>query len=50
MSPSRIFPDRRVGAVVGVSLLLSAWLVLHDAYQKRGIKPPLPLRPFTWWA
>jgi hypothetical protein len=50
VSQSRIFGDRRVSALVGVALLISAWLVLHDAYQKRGVKPPLALRPFTWWA
>lgn len=49
MSQARIFPDRRVAAVVGVSLLVSAWVVLNDAYQKRGVKPPIALRPFTWW-
>jgi hypothetical protein len=50
VSQARIFGDARVSAVVGVTLLLSAWLVLNDAYQKRGKRPPLALRPFTWWA
>lgn len=50
MSRARIFPDRRVSALVGVTLLISAWVVLHDAYMARGVKPPVPLRPFTWWA
>lgn len=45
----RLFRDRRVGAFAGVALLVSAWFVLNDAYQARGVKPPLALRPFTWW-
>lgn len=49
MTGGKLFQDRRVAAVAGVCLLLSAWLVLNDAYQARGVKPPLLLRPFTWW-
>jgi hypothetical protein len=49
VSAARIFRNRRVGALVGVCMLVGSWVVLHDAYQKRGVKPPVPLRPFTWW-
>lgn len=44
-----IFPNRKLGAVVGVCLLAGGWLVLHDAYSRRGVKMPLALRPFYPW-
>lgn len=44
-----IFPDRRVGAAIGVILLVGGWVCLHDAYSRRSVKMPLPLRPFYPW-
>jgi hypothetical protein len=44
-----IFPNRNTGATIGVILLVGGWLCLHDAYVRRGVKPPIPLRPFMWW-
>lgn len=44
-----IFPDRRVGAVLGVCLLIGGWVCLHDAYSRRSVKMPMPLRPFYPW-
>lgn len=44
-----IFPDRRLGAVVGVCLLAAGYLCLHDAYNRRNVKMPVPLRPFYPW-
>jgi hypothetical protein len=44
-----IFPDRRVGAVIGVCLLVGGWVCLHDAYSRRNTKMPLALRPFYPW-
>jgi len=44
-----IFRNRKAGAVVGVALLAAGWLVLHDAYSKRNVKMPMPLRPFYPW-
>lgn len=44
-----IFPDRKTGAAVGVVLLIGGWLCLHDAYVRRGVQPPIALRPFMWW-
>lgn len=41
--------DRRVSAAAGVALLAGGWLLLHDAYVRRNVKPPLLLRPFLWW-
>lgn len=49
MSGRVLFKDRRVSAVAGVAALGLAWLLLHDAYVRRGVKPPLPLRPVIWW-
>lgn len=46
---SVIFADRRVSAAGGVAALIIAWLLLHDAYVKRNVKPPLALRPIIWW-
>lgn len=31
--------------VAGVALLAAGWWVLHDAYSRRNVKPPLLLRP-----
>ena len=44
-----MFPDRRVGLVVGAALLVAGWICLHDAYGRRGAKVPVPLRPFYPW-
>jgi hypothetical protein len=44
-----IVQDRRVGAAAGVALLVTGWVLLHDAYVRRGARPPLLLRPFMWW-
>lgn len=41
--------DRRLAAGLGVALLGGGWLLLHDAYVRRNVKPPLVLRPFLWW-
>lgn len=44
-----MFPDRRVGLVVGVALLVGGWVCLHDAYARRNERVPLALRPFYPW-
>lgn len=44
-----IFPDRRIGAVVGVALLVAGYVCIHDAYAKRRVKMPLLLRPLYPW-
>lgn len=44
-----IFPNRKLGALVGVCLLVGGWVCLNDAYVRRNVKPPMPLRPFMWW-
>ncbi|HTF08179.1 MAG TPA: hypothetical protein VK659_08410 [Asanoa sp.] len=44
-----IHPDWRVPAVLGVAALGASWWLLNDAYVRRGIKPPVLLRPFMWW-
>lgn len=49
MKQGLIFRDRRIGAAAGVITLVVGWLLLHDAYVRRGVKPPVPLRPFMWW-
>lgn len=49
MKRGPIIADRRVGAAVGVLFLAGGWVMLHDAYLRRGVAPPLLLRPFMWW-
>ena len=44
-----IVRDRRVGAVAGLALIAGGWLLLHDAYVRRNVRPPLLLRPLIWW-
>lgn len=49
MSRAPFIADRRAGAAAGVALLVAGWALLHDAYVRRGVQPPLLLRPFLWW-
>lgn len=49
MSRAPFVADRRVGAAAGVVLMAGGWYLLHDAYVRRNVKPPLVLRPFLWW-
>lgn len=43
-----IVRDWRVAAIGGVAALVVGWVLLNDAYEKRGRRPPFLLRPFTW--
>lgn len=38
--------NQQTAVVVGLGLLGAAVLVLHDAYDGRGLRTPLALRPF----
>lgn len=44
-----MFPDRRIGILVGGALLVAGWICIHDATKRRGVKVPLPMRPFYPW-
>lgn len=44
-----LIADQRVAAVLGVASLVTGWVLIHDAYERRGKDQPLILRPFTWW-
>lgn len=49
MTRRHLIADPAAAVVVGLALFLLGSLVLHDAYEGRGRKPPLILRPLTWW-
>lgn len=38
-----------VETAAGLAAFLAGWLLLHDAYDRRGRPQPRILRPFTWW-
>ncbi len=40
-----VFKDPIVGTTVGLVLLGAAWYILYDAWEGRGRRTPLPLRP-----
>jgi hypothetical protein len=49
MSGRPMFRDWRMSAALGVVLLGASWLCLHDAWDKRGRRAPLPVRVVTPW-
>lgn len=38
-----------IEAAAGIGAFLVGWLLLHDAYDRRGRDQPRWMRPFTWW-
>jgi hypothetical protein len=44
-----LISDQRLEVVAGLGSFCLGWLLLHDAYDKRGQDQPRWLRPFTWW-
>jgi hypothetical protein len=44
-----LIADQRTGVVVGLVLLGGAFLVLHDAYDRRGRGAPWPLSALLPW-
>lgn len=38
--------NQQTAVVVGLALFVAGAFVLHDAYDGRGLRPPLALRPF----
>jgi hypothetical protein len=42
-------PDRRVALLAGLLLVGAGWYCLYDAYDARGAKKPMVMRPFVWW-
>ena len=49
MSHRVLISDQGAAVLVGLVLFLAGAVFLHDAYEGRGKKSPLVLRPFTWW-
>lgn len=49
MSRRVLIANPTTAVVVGLALFLLGSLILHDAYEGRGRKAPLLMRPFTWW-
>jgi len=43
------FRNPRTAGTVGVILLVGAYVCLYDAWEARGAKTPIPLRPVTPW-
>lgn len=44
-----LFQDRRVSIVLGVGAFLAGWALLYDAYDRRGINAPAPIKVISWW-
>lgn len=38
--------DQRTAIILGLGLFAAAVLILYDAYERRGARTPLVLRPF----
>lgn len=43
------FKDRYTALAVGAALFLAGSWCLYDAWEGRGRKTPLPVRPFVWF-
>jgi hypothetical protein len=41
--------NRKVEVAAGLGAFLVGALLLHDAYDKRGVPQPVIMRPFTFW-
>jgi hypothetical protein len=44
-----IIANQHMETALGVAAFLAGWLLLHDAYDRRGRNQPPLMRPFTWW-
>jgi hypothetical protein len=44
-----LFRNAWTAGALGVVLLAGAYVCLYDAWEARGRKTPLPLRPITPW-
>lgn len=49
MSRRPCISDRRVALLAGLMLTAAGWFCLYDAYDARGEKKPMAMRPFVWW-
>jgi hypothetical protein len=47
--PRPLIKNWKVAVVGGLVLFAAGAILLHDAYEGRGRKPPGILRPFTFW-
>jgi hypothetical protein len=45
--PMPLFRDQRHAAIVGLALWGAGLYCLHDAWARRGRKPPFPVRMFA---
>jgi hypothetical protein len=47
--PRPTFRDQGTAVVLGAALLLAGGWCLYDAWERRGQRPPWPVRVISWW-
>lgn len=49
MIPRPLFRSQAAAVGVGLVLFVAGSWCLHDAWERRGLTPPWPVRVISWW-